>query len=117
MSPAAAVARLVAGATGVPAREILASTRGSRQASEARRVAVYLAVVDLELGRAAVAQAFGRHPRTVRRALALIEDRRDDPRYDAWLTGLEERLVSALARFSRHPKFERPIEHLEEASF
>jgi hypothetical protein len=54
----------------------------------------YLACVTLELGKRAVGEAIRRHRTTIGHALAEVEDRRDDPVYDAWLGTLEERALA-----------------------
>lgn len=80
---------LVAGACGIAVGELLATSRGSRRAVLARQVAMYLAVVDLELSQHAVGAFFRRRHSTVGHNVRRIEDRRDDPVFDAWLTELE----------------------------
>jgi chromosomal replication initiation ATPase DnaA len=80
---------------GVPQSEVEAPTRRSRDACLARQVAMYLTHVAFELPLGRVALAFGRDRSTAAHACHLIEDRRDDARFDACLEALEESLRTA----------------------
>ena len=68
----------------------------------ARQVAMYLAHVTFELNLARVGFAFGRDRSTASHACQIVEDRRDDPAFDAWLDGLEDCL-----RTAPEPQFDR----------
>ena len=89
-------ARLVAGLTGdamsLPPDLILARGRGSHEVCRARQVAMYLAHVGFGMSLARVAIAFGRDRSTVAHGCHLIEDRRDDPGFDAFMDQLEDGL-------------------------
>ncbi|WP_421792291.1 helix-turn-helix domain-containing protein [Hyphobacterium sp.] len=85
----------VAFAFDVPADEIAAPTRRSSEVAFARQVAMYLAHVAFELNLARVGLAFGRDRSTAAHACQIVEDRRDDPAFDAWLDGLEDCLRTA----------------------
>lgn len=85
----------VAFAFDVPADEIAAATRRSSRVAFARQVAMYLAHVAFELNLARVGLAFGRDRSTASYACQIVEDRRDDPDFDAWLDGLEDCLRTA----------------------
>lgn len=63
--------------------------RGTRRATRARHVAMYLAHVAYSLDLASVGAGFGRDRTTVAYACRAIEDARDDPAFDAALAGLE----------------------------
>ncbi|WP_421724783.1 helix-turn-helix domain-containing protein [Bauldia sp.] len=93
IDPSAAVRRvveLVAAARALPAAALLgAGRRPSHEACQARRTAMYLAAVALELPFHAVGRAFGCDRSTVGVAVRAIEDERDDPSFDAWLNDLE----------------------------
>lgn len=93
-----AAARLAAGvasyALGVPVREILDDGRGSCEAAFARQVAMYLCHTAFELSMTRVAYAFARDRSTVAHACAVIEDRRDDDDFDAWMAALESMLMA-----------------------
>lgn len=95
----AAAARLAAGVAsyglGVAQEEILEPKRGSADAAFARQVAMYLCHTAFELSLARVATAFERDRSTVAYACHAIEDRRDDPGFDAWLANLEAMLRDA----------------------
>jgi chromosomal replication initiation ATPase DnaA len=92
-------ARLAAHVTGfglgVEPGVILDSVRGSAEVSFARHVAMYLCHVGFELSLARVAAAFGRDRSTVAHSCHLVEDRRDDPRFDALIASLESMLQAA----------------------
>jgi chromosomal replication initiation ATPase DnaA len=96
-----AAAELAAGvasyALGVPQHEIVDDARGSAAVAFARQVAMYLCHVAFELSLARVAVAFARDRSTVAYACHLVEDRRDEPQFDLWISGLETMLRSAPA--------------------
>lgn len=89
----AAAARLAAGvasyALGVPQDEIMHGRRGCAEVAFARHVAMYLCHVGFEFSLARVASAFGRDRSTVAHACHAVEDRRDEPHFDLWISGLE----------------------------
>lgn len=85
----------VAYALGVPADEIDQPTRGAARAALARQVAMYLTHVAFELSLQRCAQAFGRDRSTAAYACHRIEDRRDEPEFDAFLDDLEACLRAA----------------------
>jgi len=76
-----------------------APTRGSPLEALARQVGMYLAHVGFGLTLAEVARLFGRHPKTVAHACALVECRRDCATFDRSLDLLE----GALRMLSPHP--------------
>lgn len=88
-------AGLVAYALEIPIEEVAAPHRGSAEAAFARQVAMYLTHVALEMSLARIAAAFGRDRSTVSHACHLIEDRRDDPRFDDWISRLEASVRAA----------------------
>jgi chromosomal replication initiation ATPase DnaA len=85
-------------ALAIPQDEIKARPRGSVGVAFARQTAMYLCHVAFEFSLARVASAFGRDRSTVAHACHVIEDRRDDPTFDAWIDGLEGLLREAPAR-------------------
>ena len=89
--------QLVSGRFEVPAAQIVARRRGSRRAARARQAAMYLANVALGLPVLAVGKAFRRDHTTVSYACHRVEDRRDDPAFDAALADLELAARIALA--------------------
>lgn len=89
----AGIVSLVADACSVPGRDLMRPNRGSPAVSRARQIAMYLAAVDLELTMTAIAAFFGRDRTTVGHAVRVIEDRRDDPAFDTWLTELEANVL------------------------
>jgi hypothetical protein len=82
-------ARLAAGHYRVPLNQVMSRRRGSRETVRARHVAMYLAHVVYRLNLAEVAAGFRRDRTTAAYACAKIEDARDDPAFDAALSGLE----------------------------
>jgi chromosomal replication initiation ATPase DnaA len=95
ISPAVTCAlalRLAASAFGVPAAEVVSSRRNSRRISTARQIGMYLAHTAAELPLTKVAEYFGRDRTTAAHACRLIEDRRDDRKFDAELAELEDLL-------------------------
>lgn len=86
-------ARLAAGlvsyALRLPLQEILETRRGSAQAAQARQISMYVVYVGFGISLARVAAAFNRDRSTVSHACHIVEDRRDDVSFDAWLEELE----------------------------
>jgi len=62
----------------------------ARAAAFARQIAIYIAHVGFGLSMADIGKAFGRDRTTVVHACHLIEDRRDDSRFDVLLDHLEQ---------------------------
>ncbi len=95
----AAAARLAAGVAeyglDVPAEEILSGGRGTAKAAFARQVAMYLCHVGFEFSLARIAMAFGRDRSTVAHACHVIEDRREEPQFELWISALETMLQHA----------------------
>jgi chromosomal replication initiation ATPase DnaA len=83
------VTSLVALATGVSSTEIIAASRARAPAARARQMAMYLAHVGYAWPLARVGLAFGRDRTTASYACHLIEDLRDDERFDAALSDME----------------------------
>lgn len=86
----------VMSAFGVTQEDIDHPSRGPARTALARQVSMYLHHVVLERTLTSVAQAFGRDRTTVAHACRVIEDRRDDPEFDAMLSALEEAIASGL---------------------
>ena len=94
-------ASLVSYALGIRYDAIMSSGRGTPSVSLARQIAMYLTYAGLGMSQSRVAFAFERDRSTVGHACRLIEDRRDDPDFDAWLEQLETGLVSVLPAYGR----------------
>lgn len=94
-----AAARLAAGvasyALAAPLDDIMKLERGSSEIAFARQVAMYLCHVAFELSLARIAVAFGRDRSTVAHACHVIEDKREDERFDDWIASLEAMLCDA----------------------
>jgi chromosomal replication initiation ATPase DnaA len=88
------VVRVVAAATGLRPEQLSGRRKGSPSVVRGRQIAMYLALVVLELPREAIAAYFGRHRTTVGHAAHIIEDLRDLSRFDDWLSELELRIRS-----------------------
>lgn len=66
---------------------------GPARVSQARGVALYLATTLGDLGSRALGQAANMHRASVTRAVAMVEDQRDDPAFDRLMEELERRLL------------------------
>ncbi len=93
---------LAALAFGIPEAEIGAPTRRGPGAALARQVAMYLSHVACRMSLSDVGRAFARDRTTACHACHVVEDRRDDPDFDALLAGLETVLRGAAAKENRH---------------
>jgi len=74
----------------------IGSRARSARVARARHVAIYLAHVGFGLSYEEAGQLFGRDRTTAADACRLVEDRRDDPRFDASLDCLEQTLRARL---------------------
>ncbi|GGE95013.1 hypothetical protein H1W37_04500 [Stappia taiwanensis] len=90
------VTACVMSAFGVTQEDIDRRSRGPARTALARQVSMYLHHVVLERTLTSVAQTFGRDRTTVAHACRVIEDRRDDPEFEATLSALEEAIASGL---------------------
>ena len=86
------VVGLVSRHTNVPISAVLGASRDARPVARARQLAMYLTHVMLGETLTSVGIAFGRDRTTVSYACGLIEDLRDDPRFDAEVSALEQQL-------------------------
>jgi chromosomal replication initiation ATPase DnaA len=102
---ARAVAAQVAVSTAlnVTLEELLAPTRRAPYVAKARQVAMYVAHVAYGLSIKEVAFSFGRDRSTAVYACRVVEDLRDDPRFDQWLTGVEASLDMQRSAAACHP--------------
>jgi chromosomal replication initiation ATPase DnaA len=82
----------VAVAFDVEAQAMKAPTRGERDIAFARQTAMYLAHVALGMTLSQVARGFGRDRTTARYACRVVEDRREEPAFDAQVRGIESAL-------------------------
>lgn len=96
------VINLVAREKRVPPRLLTHPSRCRRFTAETRQLAMYLAHVVYGCPLQDIAQIFGRNRSTVSHACALVEDRRDDPAFDAEVAQFESLLEVMLARQVRH---------------
>lgn len=86
------VVGLVSEHNGIPIGMILHGSRCRIGVARSRQLAMYLAHVILGESLTSIGAAFGRDRTTVSYACGLIEDLRDDPKFDAEVTGLELQL-------------------------
>ncbi len=100
---AAAAQAVVSTALNVALEELLAPTRRAPYVAQARQVAMYVAHVAYGLSIKEVAFSFGRDRSTAVHACRVVEDRRDDPRFDQWLAGVEASLDNARAHAALRP--------------
>jgi chromosomal replication initiation ATPase DnaA len=89
---------IAAYAFGLDEADLDQPTRGRAEAALARQTAMYLAHTGFEMSLQRVAAAFDRDRSTVAHACHKIEDRRDDPRFDALLEQMEDALRAAPAQ-------------------
>lgn len=90
------VAKAAAGAVlDVSLNEIERPQRRGARVAEARQVAMYLVHVAFQIPVPVMAHAFGRDRTTISHGIRRIEDRRDDPDFDALVSRLEA-LCSAI---------------------
>jgi chromosomal replication initiation ATPase DnaA len=100
MLKAQLVRQMVALAFDIPLAELEAPTRRRAPVALARQVAMYLVHVVYGQPLAEVGRAFGRDRTTAAHACRLVEDHRDDPRFDAII----EQLETALRAVPRPPR-------------
>lgn len=74
--------------------ELLGPTRGAPDAALARQLAMYLCHVGFGMSLQRVASAFGRDRSTIAYACHLIEDKRDDAKFDNFTQALENALTA-----------------------
>lgn len=91
------VITLVANQKKLPLRLLTDVRRGRRAIARARQIAMYLCHVVYGCSHAEVGRAFGRDRTTVAYACALIEDMRDDARFDDEVGALEQLLETTIA--------------------
>lgn len=91
------VIALVARARNIPIRQLIHRRRGSVPVARARQLAMYLSHVVLGRTLVDIGEAFGRDRTTVSYACALIEDLRDDRRFDEEVAALERQVEAAMA--------------------
>lgn len=77
-----------------------AAGRASARAALARHVQIYLVHVGFGLDLTVLGRTAGRDRATLRHACAVVEDRRDDPHFDAALAVLEAGLRRWVAAFA-----------------
>ena len=99
---AAEIVDRVARAHGVTVRRLLSSKRGSAEVAGARQLAMYLLHVGLGRPQHFVGLIFRRDPSTVSYACHAVEDRRDDPAFEAEVCALEATLETMAAEGLRH---------------
>jgi len=90
------VIALVARQKNVPVQVITDRNR-RLPVARARQLAMYLSHVVLGRSLVEIGEVFGRDRTTVSYACALIEDMRDDPRFDDEVTGLERQIEAGMA--------------------
>lgn len=86
---------LVAAELGVPGGMLVARSRCRAEIAEARWLAMYLAHVVLGRSILSLARLFRRNWSTVSRACTHLEDERDRPDFDAFISRLEASLSAA----------------------
>ncbi len=90
----------VAQAFNVALAEMRAPTRRKAPIAFARQTAMYLSHVALGVSLTRTGACFGRDRTTASHACRIIEERRDDPRFDMQLCRLEEGLAQIAKRLN-----------------
>jgi len=96
------VIALIAREKRIPIRLLIHRSRCRVDAARARQLAMYLSHVVLGRSLTEIGEAFGRDRTTVSHACAVIEDMRDDPRFDEEVSELERRLEAQRIAETRH---------------
>ncbi|MES2907445.1 MAG: helix-turn-helix domain-containing protein [Pseudomonadota bacterium] len=85
---------LIAQEFSVSILQLRSKTRGLARVARARQIAMYMAHVALGFSLSNLAKYFGRDRTTITHACNLIEDARDERRFDEQLNTLEEKLLA-----------------------
>lgn len=80
----------------------LAGLDRRRTTCHVRQIAMYVCHVVLGLTMRDIGRAFGRDRTTVSHACGVVEDRRDDPAFDDFISSLERIAVAAFAHLGRY---------------
>ena len=81
----------------VPSKELRQTGRNSAEVSRVRQIAMYVTHVSLGIAMHEVGRCFARDRTTVRHAVHLVEDLRDDPEFDR-IVMTTERVATAAFR-------------------
>ncbi|AEV36953.1 Chromosomal replication initiator DnaA domain protein [Pseudovibrio sp. FO-BEG1] len=93
----------VALAFGLKPEELHSASRGYAKAARARQVSMYILHVCMGMTLSQAAAAFGRDRTTAAHACKVVEDLREDPRFDAVLSEIEGQLSASVASARMHP--------------
>ena len=88
--PARFVNQMLASYAKVPADRLLMRGRVDVKACRARQVAIYLLHTSLSLSYAEISHVYRRDRTTIAHSCKVIEDLRDEPAFDEWISGMEE---------------------------
>jgi chromosomal replication initiation ATPase DnaA len=91
---AASTVREIATTFGIPVAELLHRDRRQQQVVLARQVLMYLLNVTHQRNMRRIGALLGRDRTTVAHACAAIEDKRDEPDFDALVDTIEKRLTA-----------------------
>lgn len=106
---------IVAGVFDVDSERLRQPTRGRANVALARQVAMYIAHVGYGLSLTEVGELFRRDRTTVAHACSVVEQRRDDARFDAAIQLLD--LVIRVLNVTRHPAASDMDEFLPRPTF
>lgn len=81
----------------VPSKELRQTGRNSAEVSRVRQIAMYVTHVSLGIAMHEVGRCFARDRTTVRHAVHVVEDLRDDPEFDR-IVVITERVATAAFR-------------------
>ena len=99
------VRQMVAEMVVLNGERVLARRDRRRPACHVRQIAMYVCHVALRIPLSDIGDAFGRDRSTVGHACHVVEDRRDDPAFDDFVSAIE-RIVTAAFGLSEVPAYE-----------
>ncbi len=89
--------QMLASGAKVSANKLLGPVRGDAKSSRARQVAIYLMHTSLSLSYGDISRIYGRDRTTIAYSCKVVEDLRDEPLFDGWITGLEQAVSMMLS--------------------
>ncbi|KZK86367.1 Chromosomal replication initiator protein DnaA [Pseudovibrio sp. Ad46] len=92
----------VALAFGLKPEELHSASRGYAKAAQARQVSMYILHVSMGMTLSQAGAVFGRDRTTAAHACKVVEDLREDPKFDAVLSEIEGQLSASVASARMH---------------
>ena len=101
---ASLITRIVAGEYRISLKRLFAGGRGNKKESLARHITVYLLHTLLSLSYKEISFVFGKDRTSISYACRIIEDLRDDPRFEERMIAFEDVIISVI----EHPRYGLP---------